>query len=275
MNKIACFLTCGYTEAGVMQQFLRKINPNFEYKQYLPNKTIKRKGMPKTIDTAINGLTGEELLNKVYDIISKQKKDVAECSACIIEDDLDGRFNNWTTEQIHGYQQQITDNVCRLLGQIIPVIIMYASPEIESWFMADWNNSFAYVYGKSSVVRDVDTKSRSFYVHHLKRYIDEAVLKRYCNDLTDIEMFCSKEEVYIKLSDLLISAVTTDSKNLICNLSNANPTYVQQILQSRDLVYSKKFHGELMLKQIEPGKIADVCHFYFRDVFYKLQGLKV
>lgn len=35
VGKIACFLTCGYTEAGVMQSFLRKINGNYEFKQYL------------------------------------------------------------------------------------------------------------------------------------------------------------------------------------------------------------------------------------------------
>lgn len=255
-----------------MQQFLRKINPNFEYKQYLPNKTMKRKGMPKTIDPAINGLTGKEMLRKVYDIISKQREDVAACSACIIEDDLD---NRWTAEQMHEHQQQITDNVCQLLGQTIPVVIMYASPEIESWFLADWNNSFAYVYAKSSMVRDVDTKARGFYVHHLKSYIDDAILIRHCNGLKDIEMFCAREEEYVKLSDLLISAVKTDSKKLIYSLSNVNQTYVQQILQSHDLVYSKKFHGELMLNQIDPDKVADVCRIYFREAFYKLQRLKV
>ncbi len=274
MNKIACFITCGYTEAGVMQQFLSKINPNFEYKQYLPNKTAKRKGTPKFLAPAINGLTGKELLHKVYDILKKQKEDVAECSACIIEDDLDGRFSDCTSEEIHDYQQQITDKICQLLDRTMPVIFMYASPEIESWFLADWNNSFAYVYGKSSAVNDVNTKARGFYVHQLKRYIDGAILTQHCNGIHDIEMFCAKEEVYVKLSDLLISAVKTDSKVFISNIRNANPVYVKQILHSRDLVYSKKLHGELMLKQIEPEKVADVCHIYFRDAFYKLQGLR-
>lgn len=47
VNRVACFLTCGYTEAGAMQYFLKKINGNYEYKQYLPNKTIKKKGDSK------------------------------------------------------------------------------------------------------------------------------------------------------------------------------------------------------------------------------------
>lgn len=47
VERIACFLTCGYTEAGAMQFFLRKLNDRYEYKQYLPNKTIKKKGILK------------------------------------------------------------------------------------------------------------------------------------------------------------------------------------------------------------------------------------
>ena len=66
VNRIACFITCGYTEAGAMQSFLKRINENFEYKQYLPNKTIKKKGMPKIIPDEINGLTGTALLEKIY-----------------------------------------------------------------------------------------------------------------------------------------------------------------------------------------------------------------
>lgn len=50
VDVIVCFLTCGYTEAGAMQFFLKKINDRYEYRQCLPNKTIKKKGMPKKID---------------------------------------------------------------------------------------------------------------------------------------------------------------------------------------------------------------------------------
>lgn len=70
-NRIACFLTCGYTEAGAMQFFLKRVNDKFEYKQYLPNRTIKKKGDPKIINKEISGLTGEKLLEKVYTILDK------------------------------------------------------------------------------------------------------------------------------------------------------------------------------------------------------------
>ena len=73
VERIACFLTCGYTEAGAMQSFLHKINDRYEFRQYLPNKTIKKKGMPKNISDAINGLTGDRLLEEIYKILGKHK----------------------------------------------------------------------------------------------------------------------------------------------------------------------------------------------------------
>ncbi len=76
VERIACFLTCGYTEAGAMQSFLHKINDRYEFRQYLPNKTIKKKGMPKNISDAINGLTGDRLLEEIYKILGKHKAEI-------------------------------------------------------------------------------------------------------------------------------------------------------------------------------------------------------
>ena len=71
-----------------MQSFLKKINNNYEYKQYLPNKTRKKKGDSKTINPSISGLTGDALLTKIYDILEKHKTEISECAAILIEDDL-------------------------------------------------------------------------------------------------------------------------------------------------------------------------------------------
>ncbi|MBP3609591.1 MAG: hypothetical protein J6J42_04560 [Lachnospiraceae bacterium] len=90
VNRIACFLTCGYTEAGAMQYFLKKINDNYDYKQYLPNKTIKKKGDSKRISSDISGLTGEALFEKIYSILGKYRDEISKCKAVLIEDDLDG-----------------------------------------------------------------------------------------------------------------------------------------------------------------------------------------
>lgn len=85
MKQIACFLTCGYTEAGAMQAFLRKINPRYDFRQWLPNKTRKRRGSSKSISSNTSGLTGSALLTKVCDIVTAHREEISECAAIICE----------------------------------------------------------------------------------------------------------------------------------------------------------------------------------------------
>lgn len=123
VGKIACFLTCGYTEAGVMQSFLRKINGNYEFKQYLPNKTIKKKGDSKIISPELSGLTGEALLEKIYSILEKHRNEINQCKAILIEDDLDGKFHEYNEDDVIAYKAQIIDRVHEKLGSNLPVIV--------------------------------------------------------------------------------------------------------------------------------------------------------
>lgn len=271
VKRIACFLTCGYTEAGAMQAFLKKINGSFEYKQYLPNRTIKKKGDSKNISSSISGLTGEKLLEKIYRIIEKYKEDISGCAAILIEDDLDDRFCTWTDEQINSYTQNIKEVVRKKIGYNIPVFILYASPEVESWFIADWKNGFYYLYVDSGVVNDVEIAARKFFIHNLKHYIDKEVLKEYSNN---IEKFGVINGEYIKLSDRLINAIQFDSKEYIEKLTGTNKNYVNQIAESRCLYYSKKLHGDAMLRNIVPKNVASECTNYFRKTFYELQNFK-
>lgn len=69
---IACFFTCGYTESGGMQGFLRRINPLYEYRMYLPNKVLRKKQMKagkpvSMIKEEYSGLTGDALINKILE----------------------------------------------------------------------------------------------------------------------------------------------------------------------------------------------------------------
>ncbi len=268
VKRVACFLTCGYTEAGAMQFFLKKINNGFEYKQYLPNKTIKKKGDPKNISSKISGLTGEALLEKIYGIIEKNKKEISECAAILIEDDLDDRFSKLSEGEIVEYNQNVRNIVYEKLGCEIPVFLLYASPEVESWFVADWENGFNYIFGNNGFVDDVEVGARNFYIHNLKRYIEREVLKEYYCDIEKYGIFDGK---YIKLSEQLAQAIQFDSKEYIKSLKGTNNRYVEQIVNSRCLYYSKKLHGDAMLRNIVPEKVAQVCGNYFRNTYYELQ----
>lgn len=268
VDVIACFLTCGYTESGAMQFFLKKINDKYDYRQCLPNKTIKKKGMPKKIDDSINGRTGEALLEKVYEIIEQHKDEYSKCKAILIEDDLDGRFENYSQEQIEEYHQKIICEVHARFGKDLPVFIMYASPEAECWFIADWENGYNYIYCDSGTVDDVEVNARQLFVYHLKKHIDNNILKEYKDDLEKYGFFDGK---YIKISDQIIEAIQTDVKEEIKQLPKVNQDYVDQIVHSRRLHYSKKLHGQRMLKNIRPDKVADKCKHYFNPAYQKLK----
>lgn len=270
MNYIACFLTCGYTEAGAMQSFFRKINANYVYKQFLPDKTIKKKGMPKTISNNINGLTGKQLLNKIYDILYKHKEDILSCKAIIIEDDLDGRFHNYSQKKIKQHYDEIKNNIYNILGKNIPIFIIYASPEIESWFFADWDNSFKYVYSNKNYVKDVNKDASLFYLHHLHTYIFNNILGRYSKSIED---YGFNNNTYIKLSDQIIYAMQGVIAGLFKNVKSCNKEYLKQIRYSKDLNYSKKLHGDIMLRQLEPKCVAKNCRKYFKPFYSDLLNL--
>jgi hypothetical protein len=56
---------------------------------------------------------------------------------------------------------------------------MYASPEAECWFIADWENGYNYIYCDSGIVDDVEVNARQLFVYHLKKHIDNNILKEY------------------------------------------------------------------------------------------------
>lgn len=268
VKRIACFLTCGYTESGAMQAFLSKINNHYEYKQFLPNKTIKKKGMAKTIDKEISGLTGEKLLLKVYSIIEAHKGELAEFSAILIEDDLDGRFQGWDEVEINQYNQAIKNKIKQKMGKDIPVFIVYASPEIESWFVADWDNGFGFLYCYSGFVTDVRAEARKFYAYHLRLYINRVILGQYENDIENYGFF---EGRYVKLSDKIIDALQNGFREYIESMSGISKKIVLEIQNSRCLCYSKKSHGQNMLRNIIPQNMLGKCCRYFKGFFYELE----
>jgi hypothetical protein len=81
VRKIGCFITEGWTEAGAMSIFLKKINSNFEYVQCFPTKRKYTKGL----DGKFNGLTGEALITEVYRRVECYKNDYLDFSAIILK----------------------------------------------------------------------------------------------------------------------------------------------------------------------------------------------
>lgn len=254
-----------------MQFFLKRVNDKFEYKQYLPNRTIKKKGDPKVINKEISGLTGEKLLEKIYTILENHKDEINQCKAILIEDDLDGRFHEKSTEEVSKYKSDIVQRVRDILdNQEMKVFLLFASPEAEAWFVADWEHGFKALY-ESDSINDLEYSERKFFVHQLKQYIDREVLGEYAND---IEQYGFKDGTYYKLSDQLITVISNDIKEYLLN-NNDNAAYAKKISESRHLYYSKKLHGDRMMKSIMPDVLEGKCKRFFKPVYHELADFDV
>lgn len=95
------------------------------------------------------------------------------------------------------------------------------------------------------------------------------ILKEYINDIENYGYF---NQVYYKLSDQIIKAIQSDVKEYISALPNTNILYSEQISSSRDLYYSKKLHGDRMLRNLEPSIIAKKCRHFFFPVYNLLSN---
>lgn len=262
-KKLACFFTGGYTEAeGYMQLFLSKINDNYEYQQCIPNSTRKRKGSPKTIKNEYCGVTGVALLDKVYEYIGKSyiidqfKNDIF--YGILIEDDLDGRFEGLNITEIENRERDITAEIHKIVGKKCPVYFVYASPEIESWFIADWDNGFGKFIREKKYGFAKDTGYRNKYAINLKKNIETEL---FLDGEIKIEDYAYSLGEYHKLSDDLARVIEKTNVEL------------SQDLGKNDLGfrYSKKNDGAKMLRYIEPTKIKEKCTKYFAKSYIDLK----
>lgn len=266
MKRIACFFTGGYTELNAMKRFMSKINDQVQYIQLCPTgirkskEDIRRRRTIETIDQRHNGLTGESLINYILEVIQSERFREEEYDAILIEDDKDDRFLevqedgtsviNMNAWEDHKYE--VKRRIYEFYSDI-PIIFVYAAPEIETWFLADWENSFGKVYKEPLVInqKTLSTEQNNYFSVQFHRYVKENILTpRYENRLEEYGYFCGS---YNKLSEKLQNAFV-----------NAE-LLAEPIFESVDSVfyYSKKLHGEDMLDSIDPNMVIKSCRTFF------------
>lgn len=286
MKKVACFFTGGYTESGAMQDFLKKINPQIILKQFCPNKPKRRwrPGVPfheqMQIEKDMNGLTGEGLISYVYNYIETHLDEIVQFDAMLIEDDLDNRFfideipgdiktrRKAKTQEFIDYCQEVSDTIRTKLSKApdYPVIQLYASPEIESWFLGDWEHSFGCIYGpRYEGILNHD--ENEYFGNRFQTYIRSNIVKEY---IDCIEHYGYFEGNYHKLSKQLEVAITGDFK---VKLNEQPNDLAKRIAKNRNLYYSKRIHGDLMLRNLSPEILANNCPEYYAPAIADLKCL--
>lgn len=267
-KRVACFFTGGYTELNAMKLFLRKINSHLEYIQLCPIGPRKSKAMIQgrhtdNISPTHNGLTGEALINYILSFVQQKRFQEESYDAILIEDDKDHRFlsvqpdgtSSLNVDECNRFKQDVRKKLNDICSNV-PILFFFAAPEIEAWFIADWNNSFSTVY-KSQLT----THQNNYFSFQFRKYVNEQILTgRYANSIEEYGYFDGN---YKKLSEELQTALReTDF------LDDYQPTTEHKPIQ-----YSKRVQGEMMLEEIDPQIVAKKCSLLFKGNLIDLQRL--
>lgn len=268
-KRIACFFTGGYTEVNAMKIFLRKVNCNLDFIQLCPVgirksiASVKNRAITE-INTNQNGLTGSALISYIIHHIQDEKYHFAEegFDAILIEDDKDNRFLTQTDDgfseinysEWETHKQEVINSIHAIYPDI-PVIFLYAAPEVETWFLADWENSFGKVY---KLDKTLAAEINGVFSVRFHRHIREKVLtSKYCDSLESYGYF---EGMYRKLSEEMQRVLEIND-------------FIEEYPTHAPLRYSKKVQGEMMLEEIDPDTVMRSCNVFFRSGYYALTNL--
>jgi len=144
---VGYFCTGGYTEIGSIQSFLEKINSNINFVRCFPiaNKTcLKRGRLSSTPIRSQNGVTGEDLVKEMKKKL--MRSDMRRFNLILLIDDLDCRFKRNGSPSFEEWVNDQKQQISEISGTQIGFEALFASPEIEAWFLADWENTFAFEY---------------------------------------------------------------------------------------------------------------------------------
>jgi len=269
-KRIACFFTAGYTELNAMKAFMSKINRQAEYIQLCPIAQRRSKDMIRnrhvdSMDGRQSGLTGPKLIDYVLDFIKTKRFREEQYDALLIEDDKDHRFlrllQNGTgeidREEWERFKKGILDQI-HLLYPDMPVVFFFAAPEVETWFLADWENGFGNVYST-----DFSRAQNVHFSTKFRMYVNDYILTNaYRNCMESYGYFDGK---YRKLSGEIQEKIAENDF-----LLDYKPDELHPIVS-----YSKRKEGERMLYQIEPELVLRNCDEFFREAFYSLKGIGV
>lgn len=126
----------GESEVQGLVPFLKKC---FSPEIYFDRKTpVKRKpgAKPGKKPVVSHGKTGKSLVQEVKLRLLMALKNETPCDLILILDDLDCRDARKTAKSLQ-------NSIFNCMEQEIPYCIGFASPEIETWIISDWGNTFS------------------------------------------------------------------------------------------------------------------------------------
>jgi hypothetical protein len=252
------FASAGHSEIRALPEFLNKNFPQLTFVRKFP---ISRKPAPKLRSDRIpephsQGASGKELAKQITKVLQDSfYKDEKICELILVIDDLDccdqqlraNLFSSATEAAIQDLQNSRQFSEEKMVQiQSIPKYIGFAVPEIESWIIADWNNTIA---GDSSKFRSKEV--------FIKRELQSKGVP--CDSPESFGEFDpDKKSCKEKLSDLLIEASRcAGSEKSVYSLE----------------AYSKALDTPKMLLNLDIQRVSEKCP-NFRSLCNYLRELK-
>ncbi len=267
-KRVACFFTGGYSELNAMKSFLKKANDKVHLIQLCPTGDRRSKSQirDRHIDNIIDrhsGLTGTALTNFVLEFISKRRFLEEEYDAILIEDDKDERFltllSNGTAtfdnDKWEKYKKDIIASI-RKNGIDIPVIFILAAPEVEAWFISDWEHGFGQVFADNFT-----REQNAFFSVAFRRFVNQSILTDHYK--ASVEEYGYFDGGYKKLSEEIQKSL--DNIDFLENYKPDDTHYKPR--------YSKRIHGETMLQLLDPSQVAQHCTLFLKNGLLQLQAL--
>lgn len=147
----------------------------------------------------------------------------------------------------------------------IKVFFLYALPEIEAWFISDWENTFEQEYKK--VLSD---RNAYFSITFRKFILNNVLTEQYALD--EIENYGYINSKYQKLSDKIIDSFKDYSYCVEKYKNNEKyDKFINRLIKDDKIKYSKKVEGINMLRRLDPEKVAVYCKYYFSKVYVELK----
>jgi len=232
--EIAYFCSDGYTELGAIQNFLEKITSSSSV-SWIRAFPAKLKPGPKL--RKVSGISGDDLNGEMLKRLDKYKKAYSTVSAVVLVDDADCRFRYGNDEASNRkrWKNERQKEISRILDSEIPFLPLFASPEIEAWFVSDWEKGFGKQYPELA--------------NQLRREVISLIYS-----VDNIEQFGVRKE---------------DSGKTFCDPKLSDK--IAEIIKIHGGSFSKKHDGPEMLHSVEPDNVAKHCTFYFKPALVELR----
>lgn len=257
--RVGYFCSSGHTEAGGIHQFLKNLRPDIEWSRCFPatdKPGPKHRKDQKKVEPS--GTTGATLIDRMIERLKMYHRGSdCEFDHVLLIDDADCRFLDAAGE-LKNRLDRLSEEIREITGRpALRFIALWASPEVEAWFLADWEEGFGREY------RTIAHPLRALL--QTQKYLGPvpwSALETYGGPYVAKSACCTK-----KLSDEVIQQGFSE---LAKNQFNALPSNDGEDIDRKSFEYSKKVHGPRMLRRVRADKIALVCTQHFKPGYVAL-----